>query len=83
VPSDIDPDNVDRGVVLALREAFGELITAPVPHSVAMKRSMNARTPIVRHEPHATATAPYRELAGRVLTATAHAPVAEVAHAAR
>jgi chromosome partitioning protein len=83
VPSDIDPDNVDRGVVATLREAFGDLIAAPVPHSVAMKRSMNARVPIVRYEPRATATAPYRELAGRILAATARRPLEEVVHGAR
>lgn len=83
VPSDIDLDNVDRGVVAALRDAFGDLVAAPVPHSVAMKRSMNARVPIVRHEPRATATEPYRSLAARVLAVTAPATLAEVANAAR
>lgn len=83
VPSDIDLDKVDRGVVEALREAFGDLVATPVPHSVAMKRSMNARVPIVLHEPRATATAPYRDLAGRVLAATATGATKEVAHAAR
>lgn len=71
VPTDIDADNVDRGVVALLRETFGELIASPVPHSVAMKRSMNARIPIVRYEPRATATLPYLDLAERVLNATA------------
>ncbi len=70
LPSDVDHDKVDRGVIEALREAFGELIAEPVPHSVAMKRSMNARIPIVRYDPRSTATGPYRDLAGRVLAAT-------------
>lgn len=82
VPTDIDADNVDRGVVALLREAFGDLIASPVPHSVAMKRSMNARVPIVRHEPRATATLPYRELAERVLAATAPEPLKEAARGA-
>jgi chromosome partitioning protein len=83
VPSDIDLDNVDRGVVATLQAAFGDLVASPVPHSVAMKRSMNARVPIVRYEPRATATAPYRELADRVLAATRAGGAREVAHAAR
>jgi chromosome partitioning protein len=83
LPSDIDLDNVDRGVVAALCEAFGDLVAAPVPHSVAMKRSMNARIPIVRYEPRATATAPYRELAERVLAVTARGPLQEVPLGAR
>ncbi len=83
VPTDIDLDNVDRGVVATLHAAFGDLVSSPVPHSVAMKRSMNARVPIVRYEPRATATAPYRELADRVLAATRAGGAREVAHAAR
>jgi chromosome partitioning protein len=83
VPTDIDADNVDRGVVALLRETFGDLIASPVPHSVAMKRSMNARMPIVRYEPRATATIPYRELAERVLQATASGQREEATHGAR
>ena len=81
LPSDVDHDNVDRGVIEALREAFGDLIAEPVPHSVAMKRSMNARVPIVRYDPRATAAPAYRALAARVLAATTAGRAPEVAYA--
>lgn len=81
LPSDTDHDNVDRGVVEALRAAFGDLVSEPVPHSVTMKRSMNSRLPIVRYDPQATATLPYRALASRVLAVTTGPAGREVAHA--
>lgn len=81
VPTGTERDNVDRQVVDALRGQFGGLVAEPVPRTVAVKRSMNARVPLCQAEPRSPAVPAYRALAALVTRAVAGRPAGEVAHA--
>jgi chromosome partitioning protein len=83
VPNAVHRDLPDQGGLRALRDAFGDLVGDPVPHSSAIKRALNRRLPLARTEPKALAMSAYRSLASRVLVAVGNVPVAEVAHAGR
>ncbi len=61
-----------------LRETYGELVVGPVPHSVAIQKSLNLRVPVCRGDPRNPAVPIYRELAEMVRRATL---AREVVHA--
>lgn len=69
VPNAVHHDRPDDGGLIALREAYGELVAAPVPHAAAIKRALNRRLPLAIADPRAPAMEAYRALARRVQAA--------------
>lgn len=68
VPTAVRPRELhDRGAVDALRAAYGDLVTDPVPYSPRVREALAARTPMVDYEPSAPATQAYRALATRLI----------------
>ncbi len=67
VPSRVANNNHDTEGVRALRATYGELVTEPVPQSVAVKRATNKGMAVVTYDPQSSPAAAYRLLAERVL----------------
>jgi chromosome partitioning protein len=58
---------VHAGGVAALRGAFGDLVTLPIPLSVKAVEAHGARTPLPIYAPSSPSAIAYREVADRVL----------------
>jgi len=71
VPNAVHRDRPDQGGLAVLQEAFGDLVTMPVPHSAAIKRALNRHLPLAMTEPKTVAMESYRALAQRVVCAIA------------
>lgn len=71
VPNAVHRDRPDQGGLGALQAAYGELVAAPIPHSVAIKRALNRRLSLALAEPKAGPMEAYRALARRVAHAIA------------
>lgn len=69
VPNRLYRDSADQGGLAVLRETFGEVVSRPIPHLVAIKQASNARLPLDRYDPKSPALAAYEELADRVIVA--------------
>lgn len=67
VPNSVRRDGADQAGVDLLRATYGELVSAPIPHAVAIKNAINARLPLSRLDARAAAVAGYEDLAGRVV----------------
>ena len=70
VPNGVKHNSVDRDAVALLRETYGDLVVGPVPHSVAILKSLNLRVPVCRSDPRNPALPIYRQLAEMVRRAT-------------
>ena len=61
-----------RAGLAALREAYGDLIADPIPHSPLIERAINARNPIVLGSPRSPAANAFHALADRLVGVEAH-----------
>ena len=86
VPNLYRGDSADRAGLEALVQGFGDLVTEPIPLSVAIKHAANARLPVSRFLPKEKVVRLYRDLAERVERRVEIRPkaiVAGVAYATR
>lgn len=67
VPNSVRRDSADHAGLEVLRATYGTLVSTPIPHAVAIKNAVNARLPLSRLDPRATALAGYEDLAERVV----------------
>ena len=82
VPNGVHRDRPDQGGLAALKAAYGELVTPPVPHSAAIKRALNRHLPLSQIEPGAKPMAAYRALGSRVAAVIPRSTIGrEVVHA--
>jgi len=73
VPNAYRNDGNDRRNIVALGDAYGELVAAPIPLSVSIKYALNDRQPVALREPVGAASSAYRALVTRVLAEAPHA----------
>lgn len=66
VPNEVRQDRNDQYQLKVLGEAFGSLLSAPIPHAVAIKYALNQRRPVIDHDARSTASLAYVALANRV-----------------
>jgi len=66
VPNAVRGDGNDRQALASLAAAYGDLVAAPIPLSVAIKYALNSHQPVSAREPHGKAADAYRALAARV-----------------
>jgi len=66
VPNAVRGDGNDRQALASLAAAYGALVAAPIPLSVAIKYALNSHQPVSAREPHGKAADAYRALAARV-----------------
>ena len=81
VPNSVHRDRPDEGGLQALRAAYGELVTAAIPHSAAIRRALNRHLPLAQTEPKTAAMVAYRALAARVASAIGGTPQEAPLHA--
>ncbi|MDP9372017.1 MAG: ParA family protein [Chloroflexota bacterium] len=68
LPTAYDADQAPhRAGLIALRDAYGDLVAEPVPYSPLIPRASNQRRPVVLSRPGTPVATAFRELAGRVL----------------
>jgi chromosome partitioning protein len=81
VPNSVHRDRPDEGGLRALREVYGDLVTAAIPHSAAIKRALNRHLPLAQTEPKTAAMVAYRTVAARVAAAVGGTPREAPLHA--
>lgn len=66
VANELRADDNDRTSNEVLCQTYGELVAAPIPHAVAVKRAINVGQAVVAREPTSKAARAYRALRSRV-----------------
>jgi chromosome partitioning protein len=73
VPCAVRPRELhDRGAMEALTEAYGDLVTEPVPYSPRVRESLAARQPLAQYDPRSPGAQAYAALAQRLRGMATH-----------
>jgi len=66
VPNAVRNDSADARALTIVADAYGDMVTVPVPLSAAVKHALNAHRPVVIYEPKGAAAQAYRAVAERL-----------------